>query len=270
MLTQFSSPSNQIMLVFDAFDTTNTLLRKSFNDGPRKEELDNPFWIYYRILNDVIVFHDESIWGLRDRVRIIEKSSPDNTANTPAYRQLHDLARHAIHIVETTSVTINTMERISAAHKDYMDNKAEEAAKSMRKQIQDRLLYYKQVTFGLQKRAVALNDRLRNEIQLSFNIATHDDAEATIRISSLAQKDSTVMKMIAFVSLLFLPATLVSAVFSTSFFNFNPDLERWRISSDFYIFWSFSVPLTILAFAVGYYFGLPLPPLPWVKSKDAP
>lgn len=261
ILTQFSSPGNHIMLVFDAVDTTPAMLLQSLMDGRQNDQMSDPFWIYYRFLNDVTILHDASIWRLRDRVRVVEKSSAKSSEERPDYRKLHDLARHAIHIAETTAVTISTMQSIHAAHRRYAEGRSPAQPASFAetvawKHIQDRLLYYEQVCLGFQKRAEALNDRLRNEIQLSFNTVTQQDSDTTIKISKIAQGDSNVMRMIAYLTLMFLPATFISAVFSTSFFNFNPDEKRWSVSDKFWIFWAFSVPVTIVTVVMCHHLGL--------------
>ncbi|KAM3509857.1 hypothetical protein MY11210_006144 [Beauveria gryllotalpidicola] len=261
ILTHAPAANNQIMLVFDAVPTTRTMLLDSLMDSQRNDETIDPFWIYYRILNDVVALHDESIWSLRNQVRNIECSSPkgSNDESTgkgagerskPNYRELHDLARHAIHIAETTSTTVNTIKGIHAAHREYMNIQSAEGlaflrAKSIQKRVQDRLLLYDQVAVGLQNRAEATKDRLHNEIQLSFNTVTQDDAATTIQISLIAQTDSRVMRMIAYLTLGFLPATFISAIFSTSFFNFNPEHQKYSVSSMFWIYWVFAALVTV-------------------------
>ena len=80
------------------------------------------------------------------------------------------------------------------------------------------------------------------------------------------------MRAVALVTLTFLPATFVSvrfsgntfagwigtdhqqALFSTTFFNFTPgnesQQEAWVISKDFWIYWSVTIPLTLVTMVV--------------------
>ncbi|KAJ6782403.1 hypothetical protein PWT90_10096 [Aphanocladium album] len=264
ILTHFLTSDNQTMVVFDPTPATRKQLLESLMDSQPNGELLDPFWTYYRILNDVVRLHDESIWGLTRQVRTIEKSSEDS-GRAPNYRKLHDLARHVIHIVETTAVTMNTMQRIHAVHRQYVeDQKTSErplgiSEVQIHKRIQDQLVFFEQISVGLQKRASATNDRLHNEIQLSFNTVVQKDSAMTLKISRIAQDDSKVMRMIAFLTLIFLPATFVSAVFSTSFFNFNPDANKWTVSDKFWIYWVISVPITVLTLVICQRCGLAMP-----------
>ncbi|OAA35598.1 Mg2+ transporter protein, CorA-like/Zinc transport protein ZntB [Beauveria brongniartii RCEF 3172] len=261
-MTHARTTNNQIMLVFDASPETQTMLLDSLMTSQRNDETRDPFWIYYRILNGVIVLHDKSIWDLRDQVRDIERSYPNKSPSDesigkgigerskPNYRVLHDLARHAIHIAETTSVTVNVIKGIHAAHREYLSSQSTEGlanlrAKSIQKRVQDQLLLYDQLAVGLQNRAEAVKDRLHNEIQLSFNTVTQEDAATTIQISLIAQTDSRVMRMIAYLTLAFLPATFVSAIFSTSFFNFNPEHQKYSVSKMFWVYWVFAALVTV-------------------------
>ncbi|ATY60938.1 Mg2+ transporter -like Zinc transport [Cordyceps militaris] len=267
IMTHSVSAKNQIMMVFDATESTRERLLASLMDDGRNEEMTDLFWIYHRILNDVMDLHDQSIWGLRTHVRTVErssserslsdKSSAESTADRPNYRKLHDLARHAIHIAETTATTINTIHGIVAAHGEYMKASTDtsDSFQSIARRVQNRLLLYSQVALGLQNRAVATKDRLHNEIQLSFNMVTQNDAATTIDIGLIAKEDSTVMRKIAYLTMVFLPATFVSAIFSTSFFNFNPELERWRVSEMFWVYWACSAPVTLVAIASFRFWG---------------
>ncbi|KAM3507154.1 hypothetical protein MY10362_001954 [Beauveria mimosiformis] len=261
-MTHARTTNNQIMLVFDATHETQTMLLETLMTLQRNDETRDPFWIYYRILNGVIKLHDKSIWALRRKVRDIEESDPYKGSSDdsigkgvgerskPNYRALHDLARHAIHIAETTSVTVNVIKGIHAAHREYLSSQSTEGlanlrAKSIQKRVQDQLLLYDQFAVGLQNRAEAVKDRLHNEIQLSFNTVTQEDAATTIQISLIAQTDSRVMRMIAYLTLAFLPATFVSAIFSTSFFNFNPEHQKYSVSKMFWVYWVFAALVTV-------------------------
>ncbi|KAJ3495500.1 hypothetical protein NLG97_g3354 [Lecanicillium saksenae] len=263
-LTHFLSPRNQVMLVFDPNTQTQALLLESLMGEEPNDELIDPFWVYSRILKNVVELYDQSIWYLRHLVRNLEKST-EGTGRAPNYRKLHDLARHAIHIVETTSVGTNTSQRIHVAHKEYMDeSKLSEQPPTAsetrtQKRIQNQLLESDLSINNLQERASATNKRLHNEIQLSFNLVVQKDSGMTLKMSRIAQDDSKVMRMIAFLTLTFLPATFVSAVFSTSFFNFNPDANKWTVSNKFWIFWVISVPITLLTLFMCHKWGLALP-----------
>lgn len=58
--------------------------------------------------------------------------------------------------------------------------------------------------------------------------------------------DSTALKTLAFVTFIFLPPTFISSIFSMSFFKFD-DEGVFRLSGDFWIYWAFALPTTIVS-----------------------
>lgn len=257
ILTQWLAANNQAVLVFDASPSSKLQFRDALLAGLREEALADPFWVYHRLLNEVISLQDDAIWKARDRVRTVERSSSQSMAKRPDYRRMHDLARHAIHIVETVTVTKETIQRIITQHSSFTAGvkDATETRQSITKRIHDRFLFFEHIASSLQHRAVATKERLANEIQLSFNTVTQQDVATTIEISRIAQIDSAAMKAIAFLTLTFLPATFVSAVFSTSFFNFSPELQRWSVSDKFWVFWACAIPVTVVTPVLWYRWG---------------
>ncbi|KAK3294337.1 uncharacterized protein B0H64DRAFT_375135 [Chaetomium fimeti] len=58
--------------------------------------------------------------------------------------------------------------------------------------------------------------------QLSWSQIGYQDAQANLKIASDAREDSKQMRSIAFLTMVFLPATFLATVFSTTFFNWKP------------------------------------------------
>lgn len=91
-------------------------------------------------------------------------------------------------------------------------------------------------------RNAAMESRLRNGIALAFNRA--------------AQQEARTMRIISIITLLFLPATFVSTLFSMSFFNLHgPDdpVPIWLVTSEIWTYAAVAGPLT--AFAMARLFG---------------
>lgn len=89
----------------------------------------------------------------------------------------------------------------------------------------------------------ALNyaERIKILIDLAFHIATQD-------ISEVNHEDSTSMNTIAVVTLVFLPGTLVCAIFSTVFFDISFDdtgADILRFSPRIWYFFAITIPLTM-------------------------
>jgi Mg2+ and Co2+ transporter CorA len=60
------------------------------------------------------------------------------------------------------------------------------------------------------------------------------------------------MRSIAVVGLIYLPATFVSGIFGTNFFDFGKDNgeKGWSVSEEFWLYWAIAVPLTVATVGV--------------------
>ena len=99
-------------------------------------------------------------------------------------------------------------------------------------------------------RLTSLEKRMSNIIQLSFNLVTQADSGVMKSDSAVLKTDSRAMKFIAFLTLVFLPATGVASVFSTPFFDIDWSAEEGkkvlRTAKSFWVFWAVVLPLTIV------------------------
>jgi hypothetical protein len=68
-----------------------------------------------------------------------------------------------------------------------------------------------------------------------------------LSLSTCARSDSYSMRSIAVVGLIYLPATFVSGIFGTNFFDFgkNNGEKGWSVSNEFWLYWAIAVPLTV-------------------------
>jgi protein-S-isoprenylcysteine O-methyltransferase Ste14 len=78
------------------------------------------------------------------------------------------------------------------------------------------------------------------------------DAKTNVDIATATKDDGVAMKTIAVVTMLFLPATFVSSLLGTNFFNFNPDQHGGHMtySHDLWIYFVVSVVLTLGLFTL--------------------
>ncbi|KAI0166855.1 hypothetical protein GGR52DRAFT_555910 [Hypoxylon sp. FL1284] len=84
-------------------------------------------------------------------------------------------------------------------------------------------------------------------MNLVFNLVTQQDAETSTRIARDTKDDSASMKIIAVLTMIFLPATAVSGFFSMAFFSVD-DQGVFISSVMAWLFAATTVPLTILIF----------------------
>jgi len=210
----------------------------------------------------VTYFQHAAVSGIRDLVRAVELGR-DITINQssqpePNYGRHHDIARHAIHVSETVALSIKTIEHMLTMHRDLLhqvcrpdssDQKPRPMHINIFNNMDKRLRFFEHMMHSLTLRSAATLDRLKNEIQLSFNVVSQFDSRASVAISRAAQYDSYSMRSVAFLTMTFLPATFVSAVFSMSFFNYDPNLG-WSVSGKIWVYFAIAGPVTAIAVGV--------------------
>ncbi|KAF1947773.1 hypothetical protein EJ02DRAFT_390991 [Clathrospora elynae] len=99
------------------------------------------------------------------------------------------------------------------------------------------------------------NERTSLRINLLFHLANQREsktntqiATSTAEVARQAQRDSASMITIAALTILFLPGTFISAILSTTFFDYGDD--GLHVSTRWWILLATTIPLTIAVFAV--------------------
>ncbi|KAJ6256857.1 hypothetical protein Dda_8726 [Drechslerella dactyloides] len=240
-------------------------MRKSLDAANNYFFLADPYSFHQVIVRGIVDVFDKSIWTLRDVVRQVEKAGSDNLAAAnasrsnstlfpqsrpkvrkpePDYDHLHEAARHVIHSTETLVVTTQILERMTLRHRDRMAmcSRAPEEEQACMRQVQDLLGCYQGMIYAFRCRSESMQARHQNEISLAFNTVAQYH-------SQIAVVDAAAMKIIAALTVVFLPATFVAAIFSMSFFNNDGTPEGWNLNSKFWIYWAFTIPLTCATLA---------------------
>lgn len=189
----------------------------------------DPFAMLLPLLDEVIKSCDKNTWSVTKEVRQVEK----NRSASPEFEKLHNLLRHTNHVREVETVAIETMERLLARQKsnfEALPSGPDGLSKNYQNHAKEYLAFQLQIMKSLRARAGATQERLLAEINLTFNI--------------LATMDNQIMKSITLLTMIFLPATFVSAMFSTTFFSFKAD--GWQFSCMFWVYWVITVPLTVI------------------------
>lgn len=206
-----------------------------------------------------------SVWVtdvLQNRPEHKHTSSPA-TFNFP---DAHNLLRHALHLAETLEVASTTLNswieafvkserRIGKKATPRLEDDDDLPASS----YYDSLIQSLQLLGNLKSRSASNEARLRNEISLAFNM--------------VSQADTRAMRVISLVTLLFLPATFVSTLFSMSFFSYQPadgPQNKWGVTGRIWIYFAVAGPLTILTVLL-WFFGekwIEAIKRKWKKRKD--
>ncbi|OQD79875.1 hypothetical protein PENANT_c042G11221 [Penicillium antarcticum] len=278
-----ASTKQTIVIIFDPKPSIQEGLVKSLLSFD-SNTLDDIYWPYPIILDSVANLEEIAVWGIRNQVRDIETKGMPEGAPKPEYRKLHDISRHAIHVSETLDVAVQTVEAIQKHHINLIMPRTDDQYQDplVSEGIRARLEFYQGFISNLRHRSTSNEKRLQNEIQLAFNtVAQHNaatsvdigrvalyNAETSVKIGRAAKIDSSAMKTIAFVTLIFLPPTYISSVFSMSFFQCGND-NGWGLSNKFWIYWVFAIPTTIATVIVWQYWHNLFPDPESNKPKNA-
>ncbi|KAF3316764.1 hypothetical protein TWF173_001427 [Orbilia oligospora] len=279
IITTWTAPDQHTIIFLDARNSPAHSIRnelKSNCENVKKEAaLENPYWSHQFLIGPIIACYDQAVWNLRDLVKALEQgrrdgkhavtnaidsNDSDMEASRNTFNSLHEILRHALHKTEILGVAIQTLDSICSRKRIFESERYSNAAavnidapesvavaKRCAKKIGVYLDFQLSIVRSLEARARANEARIRSEITLAFSIVAQLDSQVQAKIGEAARNDSNTMVKIAAVTMLFLPPSFVSAVFSTTFFSFSPP-EGDKISRDFWIFWAISIPLTIIVF----------------------
>ncbi|KAK6496391.1 hypothetical protein TWF481_002411 [Arthrobotrys musiformis] len=208
-------------------------VRKSLASVSSDSFFCDPYAFHPYIVGGAVSTFDAAVWSLRDLVRMTEKHRNRNERMNDYedhFDYLHELSRHVIHSGEILTVATEVMSKMVHRHEGILPRVEDgyEAEDAIR-QVGDNLDFYQGLLYGFKCRCEAMQMRHQNEISLAQSRAVASDAAA--------------MKAIAGLTIVFLPATFVSAIFSMSFFDNG---EQWGLSPKIWIYWVIAVPVTLI------------------------
>ncbi|KAI0847129.1 hypothetical protein F5Y00DRAFT_263942 [Daldinia vernicosa] len=263
IFTRWFMGGKMMIIAFDPVETMQEKLRELFLSRLDKEDLQDPYWPYEYILEELVSLQGSAIWSLRDLIRTIELSptrDPRTLREKPQYNysRMHDIARHAIHVSETLDLAVKLSEDLIQEHqkliisssdgKPRLETDKTQSLKQVYSNTHSRLVFFSHALFSLRCRSSSNHQRLGNEIQLRFHTDSQYDSQVSVEISHSAKSDGASMRWIAIVSLIFLPANLVSSVFSTTFFETTNGMIS--VTNDFWIYWVALVAVTVMTLAL--------------------
>ncbi|OCK88216.1 uncharacterized protein K441DRAFT_682026 [Cenococcum geophilum 1.58] len=221
-------------------------------DHPEWEDvLEDPFILYDIILEELYLILDAMVRTLGKVFNGVEHDTNEKTADLNGatgdidFGMLHKVARNVIYMREATDCAVNMVESLRAHH-DYGYTERDPMPPVARG-TQISLHYKKDLMVSTQAKVNSLEKRMQNIIGLSFNLVTQQD-------SCVMKTDSSSMKTIAIMTLVFLPASTVATIFGMQFFTLSSDEEfpapHFRAHSSIRIFWAIAVPLTVAVLIV--------------------
>jgi hypothetical protein len=258
IFTRWQTTTNSTsVIIFDPRPELKYHVLSTLEKSLNPVHLSDPYYLHTIIAEEGINFQNAAVWGIRDMVRNIElnRSSPTTLSRSASARaHLHDVTRHAIHVSESVDSIVNLLENIMQQHTAFLDSCPWDIrpSKPTQRHTHSRLHFQTTMAQSLRGRSASNKERLLNEIQLSFHTIAQHDALLSVEIGRAAQEDSSSMKTIAYLTAAFLPATFISSLFSMSFFDFDAEQQAFSVSSQLWIYWAVSIPVTLLTCGVMY------------------
>ncbi|KAL6231382.1 hypothetical protein BDW75DRAFT_233667 [Aspergillus navahoensis] len=107
---------------------------------------------------------------------------------------------------------------------------------------------------SLEDNVLGIQTRLELQLNVLYSFVAQTDNRLNARLAATAGRDSTSMKILAFITTVFLPGSYVAALFSMNMFNWDAgaadaessDSGGSTISPQFWIYWAVAAPLTAL------------------------
>ncbi|KAF3056518.1 hypothetical protein GL218_06493 [Daldinia childiae] len=114
------------------------------------------------------------------------------------------------------------------------------------------------------ERAKAQSNVIATLIRRQDAITSHQLGEASKKLAEATKKDSSDMKVIAIMTMAFLPATFFAALFDLPTLAWD---QPQVITNNFWVYWAFTLPTTLLIFALWYVLN-ERKFFVWSKSRD--
>ncbi|KAL4815008.1 Alpha/Beta hydrolase protein [Aspergillus spinulosporus] len=110
---------------------------------------------------------------------------------------------------------------------------------------------------SIEDNVLGLQKRLELQLNVLYSFVAQTDNRLSARLAATAGRDSTSMKILAFITTIFLPGSYVATLFSMNMFNWEDGASDSgssgssgsTISPQFWIYWTVAAPLTALTLA---------------------
>ncbi|KAJ6441564.1 Flavonol synthase/flavanone 3-hydroxylase [Purpureocillium lavendulum] len=228
----------------------------------------NPYVLFDVLLEGLYFEVDEMVWNMNTIFGPLEHSILE-LAHTKDYGQLnarlsfaalHNCAKHIIYLGEGLDAALLVLDSALTHADDFETELLPQAspgsarpttttsiARLVTRQVKERLGYRRSLFRSTQLRLSSLHKRIDNSIALAFNVVTQKD-------SMVVTRDSSVMKMIAAITMVFLPTTGVATVVGSQLLvsEWQKDSQSWSVMVTplFWITWWITIPLTVCVVVV--------------------
>lgn len=152
-----------VLLCFDIPDRLKHQIVQALLESTGTSFAATPFAFAGFLLPFIVANFDRAVWSCRDLIRDLEQDRPEVLNPKLQYVRMHEIARHATHSTEMLGTSLTVLDAIVAELQQYsqLTNSGEDS-----RAVERDLRFHRSTMRCLQLRSLALEDRLRNEINL--------------------------------------------------------------------------------------------------------
>ncbi|KAH8747188.1 hypothetical protein F5883DRAFT_437515 [Diaporthe sp. PMI_573] len=204
---------NVTLICFEAPVEVQDELTNLVRDLKMKEVLHHPMILWEIILYHLSMALDTEMWSLTQVFSTEQRNlgyltaRPSKSLSEINFSGLHLLADHMVLILEGARGLLATIEGLIDHHESSIGSTPGFLARKTRDALKYRLRYVQSIT----ERGTTFEKRISNMISLFFSHVSLQD-------SGLMMRDSSSLRSIAFITLIFLPITTIATVCGSSFF----------------------------------------------------
>ncbi|KAK8186961.1 hypothetical protein HDK77DRAFT_483339 [Phyllosticta capitalensis] len=225
-----------LILGIDVPSAVQEIVKNAFNNGSIGQ--DDPYGWHEFLIRTISELYDFSFWKMRDLVR--EQVEKNRSTDATKFEMLHEVARHVILSNETLDVAMRTISAVQRIHQGFSRLMFDTCSRSKNPKFRQRqsdielgLSGLEDLLYAKLARCGALRDRIGNEINLAFSLCSQSEVFMT--------------KTIAVITLVFLPGSLVAAIFGMNLLDFS-SADGLIVSDKFWIFVVLTIGLTVVTF----------------------
>ncbi|KAF7552161.1 hypothetical protein G7Z17_g4498 [Cylindrodendrum hubeiense] len=209
----------------------------------------DPYILFDLIFEGLYYEVDDTVWKMNNvfgplEHLILEYSNSKGVRKMSSkipFAAMHNCAKHIIHIAEALESCMMLVDSTIQNIGNHQQIPPQTNRDQILRQLHECLQYRRSLFRSSQLRLGSLQKRIDNAITLSFNLVTQQDSMVMIQ-------DSNSMKIIAAITMIFLPTTGVAAVVGSQLFVAQPHNDKWDVLTTplFWTMWWISIPLTIV------------------------
>ncbi|RMZ03036.1 hypothetical protein D0860_06960 [Hortaea werneckii] len=212
----------------------------------------DPFMLHTLIAHEIFTEAKSTITPLRrrlyDQLDMVDKYAQNPSQKDRQKGELEDMTIQ-LHVISqdidsktaSADMTIMIVRRLETAHQRYRQRKYPDSLCNEVEQTADALQYLAESIESQRRWVISYKARKDIAMNLVFHLVTQQDAATSATIAREAKADGNSMKVIAALTMVFLPGTFLSSVFGMSVME---EEKRW------WLYVALTLPLTVFIIAL--------------------